>query len=144
MQMTTKPLTTENRPMRSHRSSLVLQQQIKHLSCPTKTRIFVPFHEACVNQQLCQVLTDGSAGWTHHEMQDDLPALCGVTVQAADVPGMAIWTQRASFVGPCSAPVINTDANTASALWAAFPSQNSTAVLKWDQSDYIWIQMHNW
>lgn len=26
-------------------------------------------------------------------------------------------------------------------LWAAFPSQNSTAVLKWDQSDYIWIQI---
>lgn len=77
-------------------------------------------------------------------MQDDLPALCSVTVQAVDVPGMAIWTQSASFVSPGSAPVSNTDANTASALWAAFPSQNPTAVLKSDQSDYIWIQMHNW
>lgn len=74
-------------------------------------------------------------------MQDDLPALCSVTVQAADVPGMAIWTQSASLVGPCSAPVINTDANTALALWAALPSQNSTAVLKSDQSGCIWTQM---
>lgn len=74
-------------------------------------------------------------------MQDDLPALCSVTVQAADVPGVAIWTQSAPFVGPRSAPVINTDANT---HIEGFPSQNSTAVLKLDQSDYIWTQLHNW
>lgn len=64
----------------------------------------LPFHEARLNQQLRQVLADGSGGGAHHEVQDDLPALCGVAVQAADVARVPIRTQRASFVGPCSAP----------------------------------------
>lgn len=57
-----------------------------------------------MDQQLGQVLADGSTGGAHHEVQDDLPALCGVAVQAADVARVPVGTQRASFVGPSSAP----------------------------------------
>lgn len=59
-----------------------------------------PFHEAGLDEQLRQVLTDDGRGRAHHEVQDDLPALHGVLIQTLDVSRMAIWTQSAAFVRP--------------------------------------------
>lgn len=73
--------------------------------------LWLPFHEACVDQQLGQVLADGSTGGAHHEVQDDLPALGGVAVQAADVAGVPIGAQGASFVGPRPPPESRRDAH---------------------------------
>lgn len=70
-----------------------------------KTNSSVPFHEACLNQQLSQVLTDSSTGRAHHEVQDDLPALHGVAVQTVDVSSMAVRAQRAALICPRFAPV---------------------------------------
>lgn len=72
---------------------------------PVQTGL-LPLHEARVNQQLGQVLADGGTGGAHHEVQDDLPALRSVAVQAADVARVPIGAQRASFVGPGSAPEV--------------------------------------
>lgn len=60
----------------------------------------VPLHETRLDEQLRQVLTDDGTGRAHHEVQDDLPALHGVLVQALDVSSVAIWTQGAAFVHP--------------------------------------------
>lgn len=59
----------------------------------------IPFHEACLNQKLCQVLADG-AGRAHHELQDDLPALHSVAVKTLNVSCMAVGTQRAPLISP--------------------------------------------
>lgn len=63
-------------------------------------RCATPLHEAGLDEQLRQVLTDHGAGRAHHEVQDDLPALHGVLIQTFDVSCMAIGTQSAAFVRP--------------------------------------------
>lgn len=64
----------------------------------------VPFHEARLDQQLGQVLADG-AGRTHHELQNDLPALHGIAVEALDVPGMTVRAQNDALICPYLTPV---------------------------------------
>lgn len=77
-----------------------------NLPCLLKSKISeilnrcLPFHEAGLDEELSEVLADSGARGAHHEVQDDLPALHGVAVQALYIPGVPIRTETAALVCP--------------------------------------------
>lgn len=60
----------------------------------------LPLHEAGLDEELSEVLADRGARGAHHEVQNHLPALHGVAVQAIYVPRVPIRAETTALVCP--------------------------------------------